>query len=416
VVTVEGSEHWEDWTQHYGWFYEPMRKGQPTHLLLRGGDVLFPSESAPFLYQDSDGKSLSLVCNKDRIELNGKIISLMLEKEDSWDWLEKANNADLGSLRLIVIGNEIDERSLQSLRRLSHVNPGVALFFLEKVSLQQVLPLFDPAWLFCYVRAGDPAILEKKRNIKDLTTIVDAKDWSFLTKLPNLETLTIWGWDPAVSGRFPENLHRLKRLSLMNPKAENLALLGKQPGLDELILQGDCRVNSLDEIFNFPDLKVLTLSSCKDLRDLSPLKQLKKLKWLGLPPSTTQEQLENVLRDHPDLLGLELLKANAITDLSPLKELMNLRYLTVDTPNAKLDPLFTMRGLRWLGVGVDDRDVDILAKIQQALPETSVVRANPVCLGSGWIFLLIPGVLLASWMQKRRRKAAQKGGGNCDAG
>jgi hypothetical protein len=90
--------------------------------------------------------------------------------------------------------------------------------------------------------------------------------------------------------------------------------------------------------------------------------------------------------------------------------LRNLRYLLVGTPNAKLDPILAMRGLRWVAVSGKDKKAaqEDAVKIQEALPETAVVLVNPVCLGSGWILLLGPGVLLACWVEKRRRKTVHR--------
>jgi hypothetical protein len=420
VVSVEGADQWAvyPWPLYYG----PVKKGQAAYLLLRDGDLLLPTgreESALFLYLDSDGPSLAVKCNEYRTELNGKTVSLILEKEEAWEWLEKAMPEDLPALRFMVVGKELNDRRLQSLKRLSKVNPHIGLYIESKVILQHVLPLFDPARLFLEnnrLDEDDLAILEKKQRVETLVIYGKTGDLSFLSKLPNLDTLDIAGWDPSISGPFPQNLNNLRRLTLLDPKVTNLAVLGKQPQLDELRLegfalfgQGGCTIDSLDGVSNFPALKKLDLLSCGNVKDLSPLKQLKDLKWLSLPLSTSQEQLENIVRDHPNLIGLELF-ADKVTDLSPLKELRNLRYLLVGTPNAKLDPILAMRGLRWVAVSGKDKKAaqEDAVKIQKALPETAVVLVNPVCLGSGWILLLGPGVLLACWVEKRRRKTVHR--------
>jgi hypothetical protein len=416
VVSVEGADLWVVHPWSFDPFYSPVKKGQPTHLLLRDGDIVVPDDSAAFVYLDTDGPSLLVKCNKYRTELNGKTVSLILEKEEAWEWLEKALPEDLPALPFIMIGEELNDRRLQSLKRVSQVNPHIGLAIGGNVTLQRVLPLFDPTFLFLEgvgLGRDDLAVLEKKRSVK--TLIVDGKmvDMSFLSKLPNLHSLSIVNWDPSISGPFPQNLNNLRRLTLTDPKVKNLAILGKQPQLIELRLERSCSIDSLDGISNFPELKELYLFPCGNVKDLSPLKQMKDLKWLSLPFTTSQEQLENIVHDHPGLVGLELFKTDKVTELSPLKELRNLKYLLVCTPNAKLDPLFAMKGLRWLAVSNKDEKVaeEAAGKIQKALPETSVVLVNPVCLGSGWILVLAPGVLLASWVKKRGRKAVQRGYG-----
>ena len=411
VVAVEGAEGWAIWRQaSLGLFYRPVRQGQPTPLLLRDGDIVLPVESAPFLYLAGDGPSLSIKSDKHRTELNGKTVALLPDKE-AWHWLEKATPEDLSALRLLAIGEEIDARRLESLKRLSQVNPHVGLVVIDSpAALQKILHMFDPNFLFLEgfrLERDDQRIIEKKSGIRTLSLSGEIADLSLLSKLPNLHTLFMDKWDPSISGPFPENLHSLRCLILTDPKVKNLALLGKQRHLAELRFQGDCPLESLDGISKFAELKELALHSCVNVKDLSPLRKLKDLKWLGLPSTTSQEQLESIVRDHPNLVGLELSNTYKVTDLRVLDDLKSLKYLHVFAPEAKLDPLFTMKRLRWLAVGTKKEDVAILVRIQQALPETAVVRVNPVCLGSGWILLLAPGVVLSRWVQKHRRKAAQ---------
>jgi len=420
VVAVEGADAWWNFFRSDGVFYRPVKKWQPAQLLLRDGDILFPSKSAPFLYRDSDGRSLSITGNEYRTEINGKTVSLMLEKDAAWDWLEKALPEDLSRLRLITIGGEIVGSRLESLKKLSRVNPNVGLVTGQKGSLQQVLSMFDIAFFLIFPSEDRMdaqevrAVLSGKKSVR--TLCIDGRilepDTGFLSRMTNLDTLRIEKWAPSISGPLPSNLNNLRRLIVAESEVRNLALLGNQPYLDELRFEEKCALDSLDGISIFTELKELALRPCEKIRDLSLLKQLKQLKWLVLPSSTTQEQLESIVRDHPNLVGLELFRTAQVTDLSVLKELPNLKFLFVWTPDANLDPLFTMRGLRWLAVGTKDQDEEILVRLQQALPETSVVRANPVCLGSGWILLLAPGVLLACWVKKLRRKAAERGGGS----
>lgn len=417
VVAVEGADAWQIWPQHVGVLHGPVKEGQPTHLLLRDGDILVASDLAPFLYRYSDGRSLSITGDKHRTELQGKTVVVGTENGEGWEWLKKALPEDLSALRLVAIGGEIDESRLESLKRLSRVNPNVGLAIGRESTLLQVLPMFDPEvlWLSSWEGQVDARevrdFLSETKSVRALYTdgrILDLET-AFFSGMRNLRTLQIDKWDSSISGHLPGNLNSLRHLTLFGSEIRNLACLGNQPYLDELRFDGKCELASLDGISDFPHLKALFLWPCESIKDLSPLKHLKQLKWLGLPSTTTQQQLESIVRDHPNLVGIELLKNETVTDLRPLEELRDLKFLIVWTPNANLDSLLTMRGLRWLAVEVKEQDKGILVKIQQALHETSVVRVYPLCLGSGWILLLAPGVLWACWVQKRRRKAAQRG-------
>ena len=120
-----------------------------------------------------------------------------------------------------------------------------------------------------------------------------------------------------------------------------------------------------------------------------------------------------IVHDHPDLAGLELFETGEITDLTPLKDLRHLKYLLVETPNADPDPLLEMKGLRWLAVSQEKKEADEepqgedrFVKLQKALPQTAIVGVVPLCLGSGWILLLVPATGLAWLIEKWRNPDA----------
>jgi len=55
----------------------------------------------------------------------------------------------------------------------------------------------------------------------------------------------------------------------------------------------------------------------------------------------------------------------------------------------------------------DDRQR--LVRLRKELPETAIVRVAPMCLGSGWILLLVPAVAMAWWLAARRRRRSRPG-------
>ena len=425
VVAVEGAEECMVYRSHFGLIFASVREGQPIHLPLRNGDLVFVL-SCEFLfpYRNGDGHHLSVAGDKIQIMLNGKTVSLNLDEDKAWPWLEKATSGDLDALRLVQISKEIDKNQHMLLKRLSERNANLDILFTVNTNWRQVLPMFDPKWLFLEVdalEAEDRAMLVAKKQLRTLT--IDGKgDISFLLHMPKLETLWINDWDPEETGPLPNQLRHLKHLLLFDSKMKDLTPLAEQPNLEELSL-AQSAVNDLSRIADFPLLKVLNLTACENLRDLTPLKQLRQLKWLSLPPTTTQQQLAEIVHDHPDLVGLELFETEEITDLTPLKNLHHLEFLLISIPNVEPDPLFEMKKLKWLAIETDERDErkekadpqveDLVVKLQKALPATAVVRVEPVCLGSGWILLLVLGVgmawLVEKWRNRNESAAGTKG-------
>jgi hypothetical protein len=418
VVAIEGAEGCIVYPLHFPLIFVPVQEGQPIHLSLRDGDLVFVYPNGPsFPYRNSDGRYLSVAGDEIQTMLNGKTVSLNLDKDEAWQWLEKATSEDLDALRAVHISNEIDEKQLALLKRLSERNSNLDMFIGENTNWRQVLPMFDPEWLTIEVDAlgaKDLAMLAAKKQLRNL--LIDGEtDISFLSQMPGFETLWINEWDPEKTGPLPKDLKNLKRLYLQSMEAKDLTPLTEQPNLEELSLAGSA-VDDLSRLANFPELRVLNLAGCGNLRDLAPLKQLQQLKWLSLPPTTTQQQLVEVVHDHPDLVGLELFGAKNITDLTPLKGLRHLEFLLVAIPNTKPDTLFEMKKLKWLATYTEEEDEkkekagpkgeDLVVMLQRALPATAVVRVDTPCLGSGWILLLLPGVGLAWLLEKRRNRNA----------
>lgn len=395
----------------------PTEEGKLTYLLLREGEVFFLGDLDSLLqYRESDGTSLTVSAEEAKVILNGKTVSLNLDQDEAWKWLERATPEEMGALRLIRMSSKLEEQQLSLLDRLSKHNPNVGLFIEDTEVLRQSLPLFDPVFLGLSwdeePEVQDFAILRDKKRVR--TLLLDGNEMkpaaTFLPRMANLETLIIFDWNPKETGPLPEDLKNLKRLILSAPELKDLTMLGNPPNLEELSLVGSSSLEYLAGLSNYPELKVLSLHGCGNVKELTPLRHLKQLRWLSLPPTTTQEQLEEILREHPGLVVLELFGAENVIDLTAITDLRKLRYLLVNCPNARPDPLFEMKNLRWLAVSTGKeeekegkeapREEDLAVRLQKALPQTAVVRVEPLCLGSGWILLLAPAVLMAWWLTR----------------
>jgi len=399
-------------------FFRPTEEGKPVYLLLREGELFLTKDGdreSILQYRKSDGTSLTVSHEEARDVINGKTVTLGLDQEEAWKWLEKATPEEMETLRLIGISPKLEEQQISLLKRLSKHNPNVGLFIQETEVLRQSLPLFDPVFLSLSSDVEpdvqDFAILRDEKRIRTLFLGENEMKLAptFLPRMASLETLIILGWNPTEAGPLPEDLTNLKRLILISPELKDLTMLGNQPNLEELSLVGS-PLDYLAGLSNYRKLKVLVLHGCGNVKDLTPLRNLNQLKWLGLPPTTTQEQLEEILREHPGLVVLELFEAGKVIDLTPITDLRKLGYLLVNCPNARPDPLFEMKNLRWLAVSPGKkekkegkeapREEDLAVRLQKALPQTAVVRVEPLCLGSGWILLLAPAVVMAWWLTR----------------
>jgi hypothetical protein len=177
--------------------------------------------------------------------------------------------------------------------------------------------------------------------------------------------------------------------------------------MEELSLLGCDDLADVRALAKLPGLKTVILDGNKEALNLSSLAGLTQLRWVGLPPETTQEQFATFIRAHQDLKILELIDCQKVTDLAPLRELKKLEGLILNGDFEHLDAVRELKSLRFVGVPSNTykKSPDQVTAIKRALPDALVVPVSGFCLGSGWILLLVPAAILARILAARRPAA-----------
>ena len=415
IVQIDGGEAWLVRSPVYPLVFAGVRKGRPFHLLLREGDLVHGARSAkdyaPFPYRVTDGRALVVAKSDAGTILAGKLITLDLGKGAGWEWLRGATPEEVSSLRLICLSKGWTSECTDLLRKVADGNPYVDLLVAgDETTLDHALSVFTPQRLWADGLCPTTDVrgfIGSQPRLHTLALKCDKPgDLGFLARQRLLQTLILTNWKPAESGPLPDGLPSLRSLLVFGGEFKDLAAIGKQPRLQELTLAHVKSLEDLGRLAEFPALETLSLQDSGGVTDLEPLGRLKDLKWLALPPGTTQRQLNEVVRNHPNLLILAAIGVEHIESLTPVRRLGRLTAFMVATP-APLDPLYRMTNLNLLAVYVDKDDkksAAVLGGLQQALPDTAVVRVAPICLGSGWILLLVPAVALAWWLAARWRR------------
>jgi hypothetical protein len=382
-------------------------------LLLRDGDYLiFVADNAfPVRYSASDGQALTLTVTDWSAKIGNTTVSLLLDKdkkEDGGAWLTAASDQQLADLRTLSIASEIDDGTVVALKRLAAANPNVDLSVEHGDVLARVLPLFHPRVVFGFGGEPDAGVLKALANQPQIEMLLiaaaEAGSFDLLPKLPKLHTLLIGGWDVKKAGPLPDGLSALKSLLIMD--ADGLTDLkplgGAAAGLEELSLINLNNFTDLSGIEKMTGLRTLVLGSDK-LGDLSSLASLKSLRWVGLPPKTSQEQFAAFVSAHPNLAILDMTGNHAVKDLKPLETLKGMYGLILDGPYDSLNTVEKLASLRFVGISKKTWEAmpEQVAAVRKALPDALVVPVGGLCLGSGWILLLVPVPFVAWWMRLR---------------
>jgi len=339
------------------------------------------SHNAALPYLMSDGEHLSASFTGWAAWLSGHVVSLDLDEDSAVSWLERASETDLARLRLVSVPDSLPSTLRPAIERLATANPSVGLFFDSQAEMDVILPRFRPRtlWLDNSARltSGHAAV---QRQIESLSMSAESSgSLAVLRELPKLRHLLLDEWDTQQPGQLPADLEALTAFN----STVDMSRLGDLPRLRLLILSGS------------------------EWHGAADLAALKKLRWLGLPSNATQVEFAAIVRTHPDLEVLDLVFADSVIDLSPLRGAHRLRALTLGGQFRNFDVLRELNSLKFVGLSNDiwEDSPDQVAAIRAALPGAVVVKVTPLCLGSGWILLLIPAALFVMLAGRRTRRA-----------
>lgn len=414
-VSIAGGKEWAGIFPSGSQWLSRGVDGGTAGLLLRDGDLIW--QENPVVYRASDGPALNMTCNDWSVRLAGKVVSVSLESgAEGREWLEKAPAQDLATVRFLTLPDASDAALLQTLKRLAAINPRVALVFKSNAILKQVLPLFRPRVLID--SCDDELDVEGRKIVADQrqieTLVISGKErgsLDLLPKLHGLRQLLVMNWDVGKAGPLPAGLNGLRSIVATGSNMTDLSALGAAPaGLEELSLVGCEELADVNGLAKLKGLKTLILDDSEKVHALPVLAGLQQLQWAGLPPKISQEQFVAFIKAHPDLRILEMVRCENVTDLAPLSGLRNLEGLILAGPYENIEVLPTLKSLRFVGVLADaySKSPEQVSAIRKALPDALVVPVSGLCLGSGWILLLIPAVALA-WLLALRRRLATAG-------
>ncbi len=345
---------------------------------LRPGTML-GGDPGLLVYQPEDGDGVRLATSSSGMSVNGKVVAAETEGDSAVAWLEQASPAELSDMRALAI---TDKLSLALLQRIAAAKPNIGLLIESREDLTKYLSLFRPQLLSLGEHVDSiSGLVASQRNIETLwMSATDSGSLAEIRKLPKLRELVLSKWEPPYAGVLPARLEAL------------------------WLPDGEVNTHALDGLGN---LRTLVLSGSWWNGGPFDHSQFKRLQWFGFPKNTTQTGFQTMIQAHPNLEVIELLAQENAIDLAPLGELRHLRAVTLDGAFTNLALLQRIPTLEFVGFS-DDMWSDVAgeaAAIQAALPAAVVVKVLTLCLGSGWILLIIPIVLLVMLAAPRRRVA-----------
>ncbi len=137
-----------------------------------------------------------------------------------------------------------------------------------------------------------------------------------------------------------------------------------------------------------PKLQTLTFATNGNL---SAITDLKNLKWLTLATDFSKDDLDFLSVAVTNLELLRIANTDTLENYSALSKLSKLKYLIIANEPGIDTTLYHLKGLTYLSMSEDFMNDSVrFNALQCALPNTIISPNSGMCMGSGWLLLLIP--------------------------
>ena len=420
VITFTGCTFLDNLTRQNLEFGSVADSGETGALLVSEGDLLYimgkEEGNITYLIYDSEfGQNLEIIVDTNDLGLhriNGKAYSLYLADDIEYnEVISRLSSEDLAGLGFLNVISEGNSDVVAAARKIADVNPGVGLSVNNRELFYKILAMFHPASLVLTDIEVDDRINEFIPNLDKVELLTMESDsitsWDFLYNMPKLKTLMIGSWDADMKEQIQiDKITNLETLIVSESDMTSLEALGNATRLSELYLFSCESLTDISRIKDMQDITCLGLVGCDTIINLTALNALPSLRWLSLPIDISQEDFEGLVVHHPLLEGIDMLECIYITDLSPLIQLQGLKALSISAEKIDYDILKQLTGIQLIVINETtfSRDEEEIAALKEALPDAHIVPGGGFCMGSGWILLFLPVLLLALGYRRFTRK------------
>lgn len=364
-----------------------------------------------YRYLKSDGISLKFRSEGKKLFLNDRVVSATISEDpDVLSWFNGLTAVETKNLRQIVISDSLSADCQGALKKLAGINPGLGFFFDSdniRIPAGEILELFDPSYIFGRWKAAK-AGMDRIYSLKELELLEimsDDFDIGRLSRLKKLKSLFITDFNLPDKGEKLDFPAGLKSLTFIQPKIENLEFLGRAEGLEEFNLVGCDSVHDLGPISGWKNLSRIGLPVTSLASNLTEISRIPSIRGFSFPANITVDDFSRFISMHNKLETIELTGCEYLRNLEPLKNLSGLSCLSILSDTLTADKLFALKQLDYLSFQMDlPKDSVKMRDLKNHLPNTVIVPSKGLCLGSGWILLAFPFLILFGIVSNRTRR------------
>lgn len=411
IIQIEGASWASNVTSSYGWFGASTEIEGQNKLTLAAsdGDLLYmflDDLQYYYRYNSKDGKDLELTYDTLRaisVFLNGELNYMELSEPSCLEAFAALTDPEIAQLSTLNFNGPLAEDIIPILKEHESQLQGIGLV-LENESafpdLNELLDLCRPEYLVLHNSSLLPEP-DDNNTRQGLELLWIDESIPSLSKsvacCTDLESIIISGWEPLPGEILPlSSLKGLRNLTVAESDLTSLQAIEFPETLQSLnLIYCDTLVN-IDQIAYLPKLCRLSLTACERVYNIGLLKDLESLRWISFPGNVSHLEFQELCSSLSQLEVAELLDCPEITDLLPLNQVQSLRVLALQLEEEQLTGLDSLKQLELLILTDElfNDNPDWIKDLRASLPQVQIVPGSGMCLGSGWLLLLLPLILL----------------------
>jgi hypothetical protein len=420
IIQIEGVSWASNVTTSSGMISStPEIEGQnEVTLTASDGDLLYMMNSDDlqlyYRYNSKDGQDFEVAFDTlqaVKVYLNGKLNYMELSESTSHEEFEALTNSEISQLSTLNINGPLNTHLISILEEHKSQLQGLGLV-LENASgvidLTNLLSICRPEFLVLddswhLPEQGVNNIFEDLELLwiyEYVPTFVGA-----VGGFRDLESLIIYGWEPLPGELLPlSSLKNLKTLTLAESYPTSLKNIEFPESLFSLSLILCDTLGDIDQLEKLPKLRRLNLTLCDNLNNVGSLRNLESLRWVSFPVNITQQEFRELAGSLKQLEVVELTSCTEISDLSPLRQLEQLKILALLLEKEQLVGLDSLKQLELVILKEDlfEDNPEWIKELRASLPQSKIVPGSGACLGSGWLLLLLPLIILFRFTFRRK--------------
>jgi len=413
VVKSYGKGNIVNFSKNFNMIGSPSKDTVFGAILAEKEDVLGFNDTSIFLDNIEKNSLVIDESEEDIVYINSKVNTLFINnKKELLPWFQKMKDVDIENLGTLHFESEIPTEYIPYLKKIASHKPTINLIFENEEDNTIVkdylakAAFFNPSYVYATLNQNQFDLLQHFKSLKCL--YLQVKDSVITTPLPEITALKqciINDYNSkSIHRTFFDNNQQIEKVNLTGCLTEYSFLESLENLSQLIIMRKDCdTAGDLAPLKNkLPNLSVLILSG--SFNSVGLISECKNLRWLGFPENTSQSQFDSITSQLTDLQIIEIQGNKTLKSLASLKQLSNLKGLTITGELKDTKTIYDLKSLKYLSIPEKNMtDSTTVQKLKKSLPGTIIVPNKGFCMGSGWLILLLPLIVIFYFLSQRKQ-------------